>query len=225
MINAIFIPIPRNASWSIEKAIDDMPTMVYLEEQLDELNRGWLEQRLWHRASQRWPSYWDAATSFAVLRNPWSRVVSLFHHKTLIFPEWTFSDFVQNIPSICAGKLLASHINSDGAAIVHPDRIVIQHHVFPQAMHLLSKDNKKIGIDRILRFENLQEDWDNFLKSLGLPQVELSHHNFSGDQARGKSTGIQYTDFYKDQQLIDLVGKIYRTDVKLGNYKFGQEDQ
>jgi hypothetical protein len=223
MTKAIFVSIPRNASGTIERACEELDGFEYFNENPSSMSRGHLEQRSWYRAKQLFPDSWAAAKKFGVIRNPWSRVVSMFHHKTLVNPAWSFGEFIKLIPALCAARIKQS--NPQGDQRHHPDKYHIQHHVLPQVLHFYD-ENHQCVLDCLLRFENLQGDFDHFLDTLGLKPAKLVHYNFSGPNApQGKSTSKKYVEFYTESWMIDYVGKIYVEDVKFGNYKFGQEYQ
>ena len=220
MTKAIFISIPRNASGSIERACANLSGFTYFNDDPEKMNRGFLEQRSWYRAKQKYSESWNNAKKFGVIRNPWSRVVSMYHHKTLVDPAWSFSEFINLIPALCAARIKQS---SPKATRHHPDKYIIQHHVLPQVLHFYGLDHNCV-LDHVLKFENLQEDFDQFLKTLGIEPTILRHYNFSGPGApQGKSTTRKYTEFYTEPWMIEEVGRIYVEDIRFGNYKFGQE--
>ena len=223
MIDAIFISIPRNASGSVERACSELQNFEYFNEHLGELNQGFVEQRTWHRAYEKFSESWDHAKKFTVIRNPWARTVSMYHHRTLVDPAWSFGEFIKLIPALCSGRIIQSSERVPGATRHHPDKFVIQHHVLPQILHFYTADHS-CSMDYVLRLENLQEDFNRFLEALGMEPLVLEHYNFSGpDAPKGRSTTKKYVEFYTEPWMIEEVGRVYKEDVTFGDYRFGQE--
>ena len=65
--------------------------------------------------------------------------------------------------------------------------------------------------NRLIRFENLEEDFERFCKMLNI-KTELKHRNPSKDR-------IDYQDYY-NQQSIDIVADRFATDIKTYGYTF-----
>tara|TARA_Y100000593_G_scaffold24469_1_gene48799 strand:- start:579 stop:1370 length:792 start_codon:yes stop_codon:yes gene_type:complete len=76
---------------------------------------------------------------------------------------------------------------------------------------LISNKNQNIETDYILRFEHLNEDWDNMFEDLGYEPPELPKRNGS------KHT--HYSEYY-DDELIRFVQKLFKKDIDCFGYKF-----
>ena len=63
----------------------------------------------------------------------------------------------------------------------------------------------------VMRFENLQEDFNAVCEKIAIPKQELPHVN--------KSTHKEYTEYY-DDELRALVAKLYRKDFELFEYEW-----
>ena len=73
------------------------------------------------------------------------------------------------------------------------------------------------ALDKVVRFENLQEGFDEVLEELGLPQVDLPFKN------RGVYSGNtrKYRDVYTPH-TIDLVRAHYKYEIETFGYEFGK---
>lgn len=65
-----------------------------------------------------------------------------------------------------------------------------------------------------IRFENLEEDLLNILKKLNIKKnsINLQHYK--------KMDRLPYQEYYKNQESIDIVSRIYKKEIELFNYKF-----
>lgn len=65
-----------------------------------------------------------------------------------------------------------------------------------------------------IRFENLEEDILKVLKKLNIKKdsINLQHYK--------KMNRLPYQEYYKNQESIDIVSRIYKKEIELFNYKF-----
>jgi hypothetical protein len=143
----------------------------------------------------------DQIFKFSIVRNPWDRTVSAFHYLkqtwqkkpskrnlTIIDKNETFKDFVKNKLAV-EGVEINPHFR----------------HQYPNVEY-----NKKIFVDFIGRFENLQNDWNKIAAIIDAPE-KLPHNNSSKHN--------HYRTYY-DDETVKTVQKIYSRDIKLLKYKF-----
>ena len=182
---------------------------------------------------------WSMCKKFSVIRNPWSRAVSMFHHNHANILQQDFGTFLKTIPSLMLGKVfcdfntkvvsIPSFNELSSAKIAeyekklsyHPDVAKIQHHVIPQALHIFDDRHNSV-LDYVIRFENIQESFNDFLVSESLAPIQLKHKNYSqaSDLGTSKSYLKDYKDFYTEQWMIDFISMTYGQDIKMGNYTF-----
>ena len=141
---------------------------------------------------------WDNCYTFAVVRNPWDKVVSHYHYrvqtnqtglaKTKIdFKQWVKLCYEQQHPTYYDKPKM-----------------------FQPQTDWISDQQGKILVNQICRFETLNEDFLTLCKAIGksakLPHIKISD--------RGK-----YTDYY-DDETAEIVRKWFKKDIDLFGYKF-----
>ena len=129
---------------------------------------------------------WFNYTSFAVVRNPWERYVSwlMWMHKIIqIKPKEDKAR--QNIYNVFARNN-------------YRDRDILRHIIerMGTTQYEFLYDNTDLIVNLLLRFENLQYEYDLFCESVNIKHKQLRQLNVSDD--------YNYKDFY-DNELIDLV--------------------
>jgi len=226
----VFVHIPKNAGQSIENVF------------LDRLNLTWETRaplllrpndnpelgppRLAHLKADEYIRYhylsqeiFDDYFKFSFVRNPWSRLVSVYKH--LGFNRKC--DFK---------KFLMTKFKNGIFRDMH-------WFVGPQSNFLYSETGELL-VDFVGRFETLQSDFEHVCTMVGLPVTQLPHVNRSTDgkfrfslEPRKMAKALiqhvnlhrvpvydRYQDYY-DQESIDLVEELYARDIELFKYEFG----
>lgn len=144
------------------------------------------------------PEYFNEYFKFAFIRNPWSRMVSMWkmsiqcHAST---PD--FKNYVKSIPTL--------EWMPDKGCHEEPPREVWLHKY--SSMYEFTK-----GSDFIGRFENLEKDLNTICDKIGIPSQQLPHIN--------KSEHKHYTEYY-DDETREIVTERYAKDIEYFGYKFG----
>ena len=180
----IFIHIPKTGGTSIENLFN--PNQRWTES--IEKKRHLTAEQYKNRYPRRWSEYYK----FAVVRNPWSLVVSFYHWRTrnhdFQFKDWILEgDYVPYNPFLIREGMT----NLD----------------------YISDKNGNIIIDNICRTETLQEDFNTICDKIGIPRQQLPHSN--------KTKHKHYTEYY-DDETREIVAEKYAKDIEYFGYKFGE---
>lgn len=145
----------------------------------------------------------DSLFTFAFVRNPFDRLVSLFFnkiknpdiadkHRILFFEQFKHNTFEEFAHSIC------DHTNiNDNSTDQH---IRSQYLQMPDKLHFIG------------RFENLNDDMEKVCQIIANKYFDKRHQN--------QSQHKHYTEYYKSQDLKDKVYNKYIEDFTRFNYEF-----
>lgn len=156
------------------------------------------------------------ARKFAVLRNPWDRFVSTYFHKYDLCQGRTIEEQALLIGELglSPNDMYPEYIFSeDDPTQLVPRTYPIHHHFLPQ-LFFIRDSYGRVGVDNILRFERLQEDWSYINDARGsihtrrLPHILKGNRPFDGYRS------------YFTKEMRDIIHHTYLDDVIRGNYKF-----
>ncbi len=227
----VFVHIPRNAGQSIEHVFIKLLNLTWetraplLLKTNDRPEFG--PPRLAHLKADEYVRYeyltqdmFNDYFKFAFVRNPWSRMISIYKssgfHKKCDFKTFLIGHFKDAI------------FNE------------LRWFVGPQSDFVYT-DHGDLLVDFVGRFEDLQNGFDRVCEAIGLPITQVPHVHESKDNesivglqpkelAKNGVRSIkeehipsyrQYQEYY-DQQSIDVVTELYKRDIELFKYEFGQ---
>jgi chondroitin 4-sulfotransferase 11 len=132
---------------------------------------------------------------FCVVRNPWDKLLSHFFyngHRFLEGPKTknTFKEYVR---------------------IVTNNEAKLEH-AYDQLSYITNTKGE-VSLNYLVRFENLQEDFNLALKMAGIPPITLPHLNRSG------VCGRNYRGFYT-RESAELVRNKFANDIEVFNYEY-----
>ncbi|MBE9548550.1 MAG: sulfotransferase family 2 domain-containing protein [Proteobacteria bacterium] len=190
---AAFMHIPKTGGASIRQLCNEFNIAIILHNLRDSKYLSLVEYRRQN----------PGVISFAVVRNPWDRLVSGYFFLKCggIKPE----------DKIDADRFVNKHkdFNEFVEHAFNDDEILNQIHFRPQ--HLWISDNNKLIVDYLARFEDLQQSVSGVLNEIGYPARDLTHINKSHHQSYKK---------YYSEESIKAVRKIYSKDIELFEYDF-----
>jgi len=158
----------------------------------------------------------DSYFRFSFVRNPWSRLVSVYRYLGLS-EDMSFRQFL--IEDFAADDLWEPRLFK-----------------IPQYDFLFTNDGRQL-VDYIGRFENLQTDFDQVCSAIGLPAMKLPHANETGsgrsvlDSVKDRIKRISpihrkydehdhYTGYY-DSETRKIFERLYSMDIETFGYTFG----
>ena len=218
----VFVHIPKTAGQSIEQYFYDLNGIsekrkhTMLVSKNADPSKG--PSRLAHMRAHEYVDYGHISAqqykqyfSFAFVRNPWARLVSEYLHKKLD-NKYTFKQFVfEGFPS--------KNDFSDA-----------YRHVIPQIDFILNNKGEQI-VNFVGRFENLTNDFRHVCQALKLESCKLPHKNSTSSRRRSIERKVRhlfrtekrikkhYTEYY-DQETIDKVADLYKSDIERFAYDF-----
>lgn len=210
----IFFGIPKVASRSFFN--------FFIQQNQKNFDIEWYEKRNgFFEAVSAYPNYYK----FSFVRNPWSRIVSCHQSKiadNLIGKRARILSFYKGLKGGMAFEDFVKWLNSDEGRDEIADRHWISQHKF------LYRNNECI-CDYIGKYENLETDWEEVCKNLGIPHKPLSQKGFisakggvenptqSGNDK--KIVKYKYQNLFTDQTR-EAVHQRYQTDIELFDYEF-----
>jgi len=185
----IFIHAPKCAGESIETVFLGRPFNITEYEGHPEKHWGV------HEISTVYPEKFSTYFSFSVVRNPWERVISWVRYRDM---RWGRTQ-----------GTISTRLHDD----LHDARFV-QYMLKHSFVNLLVLDGR-IAVDRIIRMENLQLEFPEVCKSLGMGDVVLPHSN--------RTTSGNYSEHYNDNTR-ERVATLFEPDIRLFGYEFQVTD-
>lgn len=211
--NFLFIHVPKTGGNSIQSILAD-----YSEDQLtatkehqDGVERFKIQNKTYnlkkHSKLSRYKKLLDADLyqqlfKFATIRNPWDKMISHYFSPHRGTDKWDREEFV----------LLVNNAATLQDYVTLPsfrDRLE-KHFGLPARPRPLDRD-----IDCLIRFENLNDDFNKACKKIGLPDVPAL-------PVRNRSTRKHYSRYY-DDELRDIVGKKFMNEIEYGDYEFSND--
>jgi len=184
----IFVHVPKCAGESIEIALSGAPYNIDEYEGHPEKHWGVREIR------SAYPEQFARYFSFAVIRNPWERVVSWVSYRdkrrrrTAGSPQSRLAMDLQDQKFL---KYMAAH----------------------SLVNMLVLDGR-IAVNRVIRMENLQEGFADVCKTLGVDHAMLPHAN--------RTHHVSYVDIY-DAATRQQVADLFAEDIRFFGYTFGDQ--
>ena len=140
-------------------------------------------------------SFLNSLFKFSIIRNPWERLISLYfssHRGDVAWNKERFKSIVNNEPTL---KDYICINNSKYTKSESSDKIV-----------QLDKD-----IEYLMRYENIESEFEEVQKLLGLEKIKLPFLN--------RSSRSDYKSYY-DETLYEIVRCKFIQEIDFGKYSF-----
>ncbi len=191
----IFIHIPKNAGTSIRSALG--------------LRGGGHRPWRYHATGQ--PQIWRQYTSFAVVRNPWDRAVSAYHHATMQDSHWHKRQSLSH-PDY---RVLADKSFEECLSILCHQPGRLSHESWLDQTHWIVDAESPEGtimVETLLRYETLADDFAKLCRRLRIDCDALPTLNRS---QRSQDYRSHYTE-----QTRKMVEQLYAADIRTFGYSF-----
>lgn len=208
--NFIFIHIPKTGGTSVQMALERVANGIVLprtppaprgvpqkEPRNPQFPTLHMHSKLAAYRNALAPDVYDKLYKFGCVRDPWERSISYFFSPHLGRTEWDRDAFLEFIETLTP---MRSWLRRPGAGSKK----------WPVRLNNFLFRRPLIGVDFVMRFENLQVDFSEVCRRLNLPDIEFPHAN-AGPQR-------DYSKFY-DRELIELIGMRFREDAEAFGYE------
>jgi len=150
---------------------------------------------------------------FANIRNPYERAVSswMYLQKDFPFEKKLAPPVERNFPKGLSLKDTFKNLPKSNGKQDRSNHDYI--HITQQQVDTLLNKEGKFITDMLIRFENLQEDFNTGCDKIGIPQQQLPHEN--------KTKHKHYTEYY-DDETREIVAEKYAKDIEYFGYEFGE---
>jgi hypothetical protein len=219
--NCIFVHIPKTAGQSIEHFFLNLVGLTW--ETREPLTLKYNEdpslgpERLSHLTAEEYVSCGHVSEAefskifkFSFVRNPWSRLVSEYLYRKYNM-QFSFKEFVME-------------------GFPKPSLSNDYRHVMSQSDFVYDHEGNLL-VDFIGKFERLQPDFDLVCQKIGIENSTLPHVNSTKTPkskklsslfpSKGQKKKLHYTEYY-DEEAKEAVAEIYKRDIELFDYKFGE---
>jgi len=208
MKDVLFIWIPRTGGTSIATALK-LHVMAWPSKLPEFKGGGWVSFKHMSvvelaEAGMIDKDFLKRAFKFTCVRNPWDRIVSVFHRARMdndlrgaLSRYRCFEEFVMDLPNISFESYTPGIFHYRGFSMFCPQVYWI-------------KDRGKIFVDFVMRYENLSKDFAKLCSILGV-KAELPHLYASEHRP--------YWEYYTPA-LADIVAEVYKEDIETFGYSF-----
>lgn len=201
-----FVDIPRTSSSSIRAELGKIygspygkMNLIEKEHSSEQVFQDHIPAKIMKELFQ--PGIWEELFTFALVRNPWDRMVSLYNHRRRVqgIPEEvSFRDYILELGEHkwgIAGGLFAYHAHYLGCSD-----------------YVCGVDGK-ILVKFVGKFENRSRDIARIAEAIGTQGL--------GALAIQKaSPPDRHYSLYYDEDTRNIVGELYARDIELFDYKF-----
>lgn len=156
----------------------------------------------------KFPKEWNEYFKFAIIRNPWDRLVSNYEYARMETSYWHSADSSRPYSTHFDYHTLKDKSFEDCVNMLYYDRNVFKHQGWVPQYTWICDKNGNIMVDKLFYYENLETN-ETFKKLLpDLEKVNLTTKKYT-----------DYKDYY-NKDLVDKVFRIYEKDINLFEFKY-----
>jgi len=145
---------------------------------------------------------WLRLTTFSTIRNPWDRLVSLYHWR------------IKTNQTGLAESPIPFDAWLDLCLRDHDPHYVKNPLMLAPQTYWLKNEAGILLVERLLRFEHLASDFASLCLKVGLPPLKLPHL---------KKTDRKHYSRYFSERDMELVERVYEEDIDSFGYRFEEE--
>lgn len=171
----VFVHIPKNAGSTVERTLDTEQSCHASASECERCN----------------PLAWNRSYTFATVRNPLARLVSMFEYMA---PDVPFNAFVQ-------------HVASEGAA----SRLMTR----TQLSFLRAQGQSgALRVSGVLHVEDLQAEWQALSSRLPALPPQLAFASKTVHKIRIRNNATPWCSYYTDATVLALAKRSYDEDIQ-----------
>ena len=196
--------VPKVAGTSIENALKNVSDTTDIS-MVEQLKR---ERMVAEKLSENLDYYF-----FMFVRNPWDRLVSVYRHsmrKRRSFPKLSFGEYLIALRDFYVDKIDDGRLSRFDKRHARRQTAFVPNY---ERRYFKTKLNGDVENIFIGRFEQLNKDFRQVTDWIGLGELELPHDTW------GSGGSVDYREWY-DDETIEKVGELYKSDVEYFGYEF-----
>ena len=191
----IFIHIPKNAGTTITNTL----------EMSDIGHHGWQYYK------SKYPQKWDSYTKISVVRNPWDRVVSCYEYAKMEDSYWHSTNGKSRAGKHLDYDLLKDVLFKDCLTILKNTPQKLRHQGWANQSNYIYNGNK-LMVNYVLDVNEIDSKLSKILnQKINIPKINVSNQN-------------NYKDYYKNDEMVKIVGNFYNRDMEHFNFKFDESN-
>ena len=155
--------------------------------------------------------------SFAVVRNPWERMLSGYMDFTTIRKYQYSGNIIMPEPLLSEFKDFKDFVMNFDNSHWKNDFHFAPQHIYTHAIKNTDGVEETISVSRILRVENFWADLDDLMKTIGFDKYR---DVIRANTAYSRKTKHGHYSEYYDEESKNEIARIYKEDIEMFDYKY-----